>query len=58
MEIKYDAYWKSENGGTRISHGTITEADLDEIIERKEREEWAGAEGLEFYSATIDNVKL
>jgi len=58
MEIKYDAYWKSENGGTRISHGTITEADLDEIIERKEREEWAGAEGMDFDVANIDTFKL
>jgi hypothetical protein len=58
MEIKYDALWYDEKGNTRISHGTITEADFQEIIERKERDEWAGAEGMDFDVANIDTFKL
>lgn len=58
MEIKYDAYWKTEKGHTRLTHGVITDADLEEIIERKERDESSQVEDWEFDSATIDNISM
>lgn len=58
MEIKYDVYWKTEKGHTRITHGTISDSELQDMIERKEREECSGVEDWEFDSATVDSFSV
>ena len=58
MEIKYSSFWK-ENGRLRkITHGVITDSDLQEIIERKERDECGGLEDMEFESADIEGFSV
>lgn len=58
MHIKYDVYWEDENGNTRITHGVITDGDLQNIIEHKEREECGGVEDWSFDYASIEELNL
>ena len=58
MEIKYSAFWKENERFKKITHGVITDADLQEIIERKEREECGGLEDMEFESADIESFSV
>ena len=57
MEIKYDAYWQVDGRIKRITHGIITDADLQEIIERKEREECGGLDDMEFESSSVESIQ-
>ena len=56
MNIDYDFYWTTPQGVTAISHGTITEEELEELVERKERENHSGDSELESISFT--DVKM
>jgi hypothetical protein len=58
MEIKYSAYWKTENGHIRITNGKLDEADIKEAIERKEARETIDHIPVTFTNATFDGVDL
>jgi hypothetical protein len=58
MEIKYDAYWKTDKDTTRITHGVLTEEDLEEAVRRKEDRESIDHMPVRFSSVNWDGVKL
>lgn len=59
MEIKYNAYWKTDEDTTRITHGVLTEEDLEEAVRRKEdRRASIDHMPVRFSSVNWDGVKL
>ena len=58
MEIKYSAYWKTETGHTRITNGVLTDADIQEAIERKEARQTIDHIPVAFTSASFDGVEF
>jgi len=58
MEIKYDAYWKTDKDTTRITHGVLTEEDLEEAVRRKEDRKSIDHMQVRFSSVNWDGVRL
>ena len=58
MEIKYDAYWKTDKNTIRITHGILTDEDLEEAVKRKEDRESIDHIPVRFSSVNWDGVKL
>lgn len=58
MELKYDAYWKTDRDTTRITHGVLTEEDLEDAVRRKEDRDSIGHMPVRFSSVNWAEVKL